>query len=159
MIALGTGHQEISRIFGGEIDRRSIGNHAKKHLAYEEAAIRSIIDTETVAANENAELGISGETKRRVILETILQKGFEQVVSDRAVIEPETILKTIEGLNKLDRNSSGAQLDEIKIQFHAFLQAIREISAQRGDPSLGSDILIRARQIVGLQAEPPALEQ
>lgn len=152
MIALGTKHQEISRIFGGEIDRRSISNHARKHLAYEEAAIRQIIEAETKAADQEADEGISGITKRKIYLETVLHKALQQVQGDAVVIDPKDAVKVIEALNAFDRHNEGSQLDEIKIQFNAFLQAIREIAAQRGDASLGSDILIRARQIVGSEA-------
>lgn len=149
MIAMGTGHTEISRCFGGEIDRRSISRHAKKHLRYEQAAVQKIIEQETERAEQNAEEGISGIVKRKVYLETALHKALEQVLGDNVVIEPRDAVVIIEALNRFDQQSTGAQLDVIKIQFAAFLQALKEISAQRGDPSLGSDILIRARQIAG----------
>lgn len=155
MIALGTGHTEISRIFGGEIDRRSITSHAEKHLNYEEAAIRQIIQRETHAAEENAEEGISGVTKRRVYLETALHKALAALQGEKVVVEPKDAVTIIEALNRFDHQTSGAQVDEIKIQFQAFLQAIREVAAQRNDPSLGSDILIRAREIVGTQVPEP----
>lgn len=153
MIALGEGYSEISRIFGGEIDRRSISNHAKKHLKYEEAAIRRIIDDAALKADENAELGISGFTKRRVYLETALHKALQQLVGDQVLLETRDAVSIIDALNKLDRHTEGAQLDEIKIQFQAFIQAIKEIAAQRGDAALGSDIFIRARQIAGAQGQ------
>lgn len=152
MIAMGTAHAEIARIFGGIIDRRSIANHAKKHLAYEEAAMRQIIEQEAKAAEEDAELGINGILKRRVYLETMLHKGLEDLVSGHAMIEPRDVLAVIDALNKFDNQNAGAALDQVKIQFQAFLQAIREVAAARGDPSLGSDILIRARQIAGEDA-------
>lgn len=153
MIALGTGSTEISRIFGGEIDRRSITNHGEKHLAYREAAIRQIIQAEASAAEVDADQGISGVVKRKVYLETALHKALENLLGDRAVIEPKDALAIIDALNKYDQHSAGTQLDEIKLQFAAFLQAIREISAQRGDPTLGSDILIRGRQIIGVESK------
>lgn len=156
MIALGTNHTEISRIFGGVIDRRSIGRHALKHLGYEEAAIRQIIETESLAAEQDAEEGISGVVKRRVYLETALHKAMTALQSERVLVEPKDAITIIEALNKFDNQHAGAEIEQIKIQFNAFLQAIREVAAQRGDPSLGSDILIRARQIVG--AESPQLE-
>lgn len=157
MIAMGTSHTEISRIFGGEIDRRSITNHARKHLAYEEAAIRTIIEQEAQHAEVNAEEGISGVVKRRVYLETALHKALSALQQDDVTVEPKDAVTIIEALNRFDNQTSGAQLDEIKIQFTAFLQAIKEIAAQRGDPALGSDILIRARQIAGDIVNMPQL--
>lgn len=153
MLALGTGFTEISRVFGGEVDRRSIANHARKHLAYEEAAIRAIIDHESRVAEVDAEAGISGMVKRKVYLETALHKAMQQVQSDNVVIEPKDAVKIIDALNAFDRQTTGNQLDEIKIQFNAFLQAIREVASERNDAKLGSDILIRARQIIGTQVK------
>lgn len=157
LIALGTSFSEISRIFGGEIDRRSIASHSRKHLGYEDAAIRRIIEEEAHAAEENAELGIGGAVMRRTYLNTALHKAFELLVNNRMAVEPRDAVAIIETLNRLDTQTQGAQIDEIKIQFSAFLQAIKEVAAQRGDPSLGSDILIRARQIMGVK-EPESLE-
>lgn len=157
MIAMGTGSAEISRIFGGVIDRRSIARHAAKHLNYEEAAIRQIIERETAVAEENAEEGIQGVTKRKVYLETALHKAMMALQSENFVVEPKDALAVIEALNRFDNQSVGAQLDAVKIQFNAFLQAIREIAAQRGDPALGSDILIRAKQIAGVD-QPDQIE-
>lgn len=153
MIAMGTGYAEISRIFGGVIDRRSIGRHAEKHLNYEEAAIRRIIEREAHVAEESAEEGIQGVTKRKVYLETALHKAMTALQEEKTVVEPKDALAVIDALNRFDNQSAGAQLDAIKVQFQAFLQAIREIAAQRGDPTLGSDILIRARQIAGSETD------
>lgn len=158
LIALGTNYSEIERIFGGEIERRSISNHAKKHLGYEEAAVRQIIEQEAQAADENAELGIQGALMRRVYLNTALQKAFESLVNDKMAVEPRDAVAIIETLTRMDIQTQGVQLDEIKLQFQAFLQAIKEVAAQRGDPSLGSDILIRARQIIGAKS-PEQLEK
>jgi hypothetical protein len=156
MIALGTSFTEISRVFGGEVDRRSISNHAEKHLRYEERAVRRIIEEQAQDLNENAELGISSELKRRAYLETALHKAMEQLLDDKTFIEPRDAIAVIEQLSKADQRTAGAQLDEIKIQFHSFLQALKEVAAQRGDPSLGS--VIRAREIAGTESNLPQLE-
>jgi hypothetical protein len=158
MIAYGTNYTEISRIFGGEIDRRSIANHAQKHLGYEDAAVRKIIEDEARDAEENAELGIQGALMRRVFLNTALQKAFEALVNGQQSVETRDAVAIIETLEKLERQSSGAQLDEIKMQFAAFIQAIKEVASARGDVSLGSDIFIRAREIVGAKA-PEVLDK
>lgn len=153
MIALGTGYAEISRIFGGVIDRRSIGRHAEKHLNYEEAAIRRIMVEQAQAAEADIEEGISGVAKRRAYLETALHKAMTQLTEERTIVETKDALAVIDALNKSDAQAYGEQLDAIKEQFAAFLQAIREIAAQRGDTTLGSDILIRAREIAGVPVQ------
>jgi hypothetical protein len=128
MVALGTSYSEISRIFGGEIDRRSISNHAKEHLNYEEAAIRRILEREAEAAQENLEDGIRGQLSRRAYLEIALQKALEGLLNGDTSVEPKDALAIIEKLDRLDTQGEGAALDEIRLQFNAFMQAIREIS-------------------------------
>lgn len=151
LIAMGTNFSEISRIFGGEIDRRSISSHAKKHLGYEEAAVRTIIERQAAEAEENAEEGVSGHVLRRVYLETAVQKAMQVLLSGEVVVEPKDAISVIEALERSDRNTEGVQLDEIKMQFNAFLQAIKEISSIKGDANLGNEIMMRAREIVTSQ--------
>lgn len=146
MIALGTAYSEISRVFGGEIDRRSISNHAKKHLPYEEAAVRQIIDHEAEAAQENAEQGIRGALARRAYLNTALHKAFEALLAGDVVVEPKDAIAISQLLDKIDSQVEGAALDELRLQFNAFVQAIREVC----EPEVWQRILDRTKQILNL---------
>jgi hypothetical protein len=94
MIALGTSHSEIARIF--DISRSSIGRHAKNHLNYEEAAVRQIIAREAEEAQADIEEGISGALARRVYIDVAIQKGFESLINNEAPIEVKDVATLIQ---------------------------------------------------------------
>jgi hypothetical protein len=147
MIALGTSHSEIARIF--DISRSSIGRHAKNHLNYEEAAVRQIIAREAEEAQANIEEGISGALARRVYIDVAIQKGFESLINNETPIEVKDVATLIQLKEKMDSEYGGAALDEIKTQFNAIVQAVREVAPQE----MWEKIAIRAREL----AETPGL--
>jgi hypothetical protein len=141
MIALGTSHSEIARIF--DISRSSIGRHAKNHLNYEEAAVRQIIAREAEEAQANIEEGISGALARRVYIDVAIQKGFESLINNETPIEVKDVATLIQLKEKMDTDYEGAALDEIKAQFNAIVQAVREVAPQE----MWEKIAIRAREL------------
>jgi transcriptional regulator of heat shock response len=141
MIALGTSHSEIARIF--DISRSSIGRHAKNHLNYEEAAVRQIIAREAQEAQANIEEGISGALARRVYIDVAIQKGFESLINNETPIEVKDVATLIQLKEKMDSDYDGAALDEIKTQFNAIVQAVREVVPQE----MWEKIAIRAREL------------
>jgi len=156
MIAMGTSYVEISRIFSNEeetMDRRSIANHAEKHLNYEEAAIRRIVEQEAQEAQQNVEDGIQGALTRRVYLNVGLQKALEALLTGEAMVEPKDAIAIIQLLDKLDSQSEGAALEEMRVQFQAFVQAIRELLP----PDKWQAILDRTKEILA-NSDTPILE-
>jgi hypothetical protein len=148
MIALGTSHSEISRIFG--VSRSSIGRHAKNHLNYEEAAVRQIIAREAEEAKANVEEGISGALARRVYIDVAIQKGFESLINNEVPIEVKDVATLIQLKEKMDSDFEGAALDEVRTQFNAFVQAIREVAP----PEMWENILIRTKELLQTHALP-----
>lgn len=125
LIAQGTtSYSELERMFN--VDRRSFANHAKEHLNYQDAAIRQIVADEASRFEANLEEGIKGVITRRVYLESALQKGLEALLNGDITVEPKDVLAIIEKLDNLDKSVEGAAIDEIQVQFNAFVQAIRE---------------------------------
>jgi hypothetical protein len=125
LLAVGTSYSEIERSFG--IDRRGISHHDKEHLNLESAAIRRIIEQEAERAEANIEEGIQGAVKRRVYLETALQKGLKALADDTIIVEPKDVLAIIEKLDKIDSVGEEAALEELRLQFQAYLQAMKEV--------------------------------
>ena len=147
MIAMGTSYVEISRIFSTEeksIDRRSISTHAEKHLNYEEAAIRRIVEREAQEAQQDIEEGVQGALTRRVYLNVGLQKALEGLLSGESIVEPKDAIAIIQLLDKLDGQAEGAALEEMRVQFQAFVQAIRE----ELPPEAWQKILDRTKEIL-----------
>jgi transcriptional regulator of heat shock response len=154
MIALGTSHSEIARIF--DISRSSIGRHAKNHLNYEEAAVRQIIAREMEEAQADIEEGISGAISRRAYIDVAIQKGFEALLDNNVTVEVKDVATLIQLKEKMDSETDGAALDEVRTQFNAFVQAIREVAP----PEMWEKILIRTRELVQTPGLPsPSQDQ
>lgn len=148
MIALGTSHSEIARIF--DVSRSSIGRHAKNHLNYEEAAVRQIIAKEMEEAQANIEEGVTGAIARRAYIDVAIQKGFEALLDNNVQVEVKDVATLIQLKEKMDSETDGAALDEVRTQFNAFVQAIREVTP----PEMWEKILSRTRELVQTPALP-----
>lgn len=144
MLAAGVGYTEISRSFNYEIDRRSIASHADKHMNYQDAAVRQIIEHEAAQMSENIEDGVKGVLARKAFLETALHKVHQAVLNDEVEVEVRDAIGIIQQLDKMDSATSSAAVDEIRIQFNAFLQALKETVAQEE----WERILLRTREIL-----------
>lgn len=143
---------EIEQTFG--IPRRSISNHAKEHLNYEEAAIRRLIEHEASALKEDAEEGVKGALQRRVFMSAYVQRSLEALLNGQLELTAKDALSAIQLQDKLDQMSGGAAIDEINLQFNAFLQAFRELSQYDIDTiktpfELQALILNRTKSILG----------
>lgn len=147
MLALNQSYSEIERISG--VDRRSISNHDKKHLDFEEAAIRRIIEAEATMQGSNVEEGIRGAMSRRVYAESALHKAMEQLLSGDVLVTAKEAIALAEYLDRKETEVQGAAIDEYKIQFNAFVQAIREIVPDETNQK----ILGRTREILGVTEE------
>jgi hypothetical protein len=124
LIARGTAYAEIERLFG--VNARSVNRHADRHLNYEDAAIQEIIRREAEKLGESYEQGVQGALSRRVYLETALKKAQEDLMNGSIIVEPKDAVNVVALLDRMDDDTNSAQIEEIKIQFNAFLQAIRE---------------------------------
>lgn len=148
MIALGTSYSEISRIF--DISRSSIGRHAKNHLNYEEAAVREIIAKETEEAQADISEGINGAIARRAYIDVAVKKGFEALLDGSVQVEVKDVATLIQLKEKMDNEFGSAEIDEIRTQFNAFMQAIREIAP----PEMWENILTRTKEILQIPGLP-----
>jgi hypothetical protein len=148
MIALGTSHSEIARIF--DVSRSSIGRHAKNHLNYEEAAVRQIIAREAKEGQADIEEGISGALARRVYIDVAIQKCFEALLDNSVQVEVKDVATLIQLKEKMDSETDGVALDEVRTQFNAFVQAIREVAP----PEMWEKILSRTRELVQTPSLP-----
>lgn len=144
MLAAGIGYTEISRSFNFEIDRRSISTHAEKHMSYQDAAVRQIIEYEATQMSENIEQGVKGILARKAFLETALHKVHQAVLNDEVEVEVRDAIGIIQQLDKMDSSTSSAAVDEIRVQFNAFLQALKETV----DQNEWEKILLRTRELL-----------
>ncbi len=156
LLAMKTPYAEIARLFSSEerkLDDRSVSNHEKKHLQYENEAIRQIIEHEAGIAQENLETGVKGAFLRRVALDVSIKKVFDGILSGEIEIEAKDVVKMIELRERLDSNSASAQIEQYELQFNAFKTAIQEICG----PDIQFSILNRTKELLQV-GDRPALQ-
>lgn len=126
MLAAGFTYSEIERQFNKTVPRKSISHHSKEHLNYEQAAIREVIEKEAVNAQRNYEMGVSRLVTKNAYLEVALQKAYDALVNNDTMVEPKDAVKVIEMLQRLQDQNQTVALDELRVQFQYFMQAVKE---------------------------------
>jgi hypothetical protein len=160
LIAAGSSYSEVERLF--EVDRRSVSNHAHKHLRYEEGAIRRIIEREAERLSENYEQGVQGALARRVYLESALKQAQDSLLNGDVTVEPKDAVNIVGMLEQMDAQTNGIIVDQIRMQFNAILTAINEVIP----PELQKKIAKRAKEIaesdgqeaIAIEFEPKVIE-
>jgi hypothetical protein len=128
MLVAGMTYSEIERQFTfAQIPRRSISVHKDKHLGYEEAAIREVIEREAQAAQRNYEEGVARLVTNNAYLEVAKQKAYDALINDNITVEPKDAVKIIEMLEKSQDRHQGVAMDELRMQFQMFMQAVKEL--------------------------------
>lgn len=152
MLVAGLTFSEIERQFEfAGLKRRSIAGHKEKHLGYEDAAIRHVIEEQAVAAQRNFEEGTSRLVTKNAYLEVALQKAYDALIKDITIVEPKDAVKVIEMLQKLQEQSQGAAIDELRQQFNWFMQSVKETVPK----NQWETIVDRTEQLAG--RKPPSL--
>jgi hypothetical protein len=126
LLAMRTPYKEMERLFP-PINYRSFSNHTKKHLRYEDASVKQIIEYEAGLAGESLEAGIRGGFLRRSALDISIKKFFDALTAGDIPIEAGDVIKMIELREKLDASSASAQIEQYELQFNAFKEALEEI--------------------------------
>jgi hypothetical protein len=129
---------------GDKIDRRSVSNHAKKHMAYQDAAIRAVLEEEANVASQNYEEGVRGAVTHRGVLEVALRKAYEDIVSGATIVEARDMIQLINTLQKMDEQTEQVAVNELRAQVQAFVEAIRSET----DPDTWDRIFRRMKSIM-----------
>lgn len=117
--------ENVPGIDGDKIDRRSVSNHAKKHMSYQNAAIRAILEEEAEIASQNYEAGVRGAITHRGVLEVALRKAYEDIIAGVTTVEARDMIQLINTLQKMDEQREQVAVNELRAQVQAFVEAIR----------------------------------
>lgn len=110
---------------GGKIDRRSISNHAKKHMNYADHAIRAILEAEAESAAQNFEEGVRGAITHRGVLEVALRRAYQDIVDGVTTVEPRDLIAIISAVQKMDEQAETVAVNQLRAQVQAFIEAIK----------------------------------
>lgn len=123
-LARGTSYADLERVFG--INHQSIRRHDIKHLNLKDSAIRTIMRREAEEGDINIEEGIEKIIKRKVYLETALDSALTAILDGDVTVEPRDAVAIIDKMDELESKTTEAQVIQMKIEFHAVMQAIKE---------------------------------
>jgi hypothetical protein len=85
-LVLATRHTYVR--IGTEFDLpyRSLANHYRKHLDFEDPTIKKVIEKELAVANKTHELGVEVAIERRLMLDRLIQFYYECLISGRVKV-------------------------------------------------------------------------
>lgn len=150
LLAMRTPYKELERLYP-HIPERSFANHDRKHLRYEDEAIKRVIEHEAGLSSENLETGVKGAFLRRTTLDAFIKKFFDAMIAGEVIPEAKDVVKMIELRERLDAESSTATIEQYELQFNAFKEAVEEICSANEM----NEILSLVRSKLGMN---PALE-
>lgn len=157
MLVAGLSYSEIERQFENtpkSLDRKSISNHAQKHLGYEDAAIRNIIERKAEEAFLNVEKAEERLITKGAYLRLVVEKGWDALINDSVDLKLADTVKAIELLDKLEEKGASVAIEHLQIQFQAFIQAVKDIVPVEDF----NDIIVRMKELLGdSQNSPPVL--
>ncbi len=122
--------ENVPGIEDKKIDRRSVANHAKKHMQYKDAAIRAILEEEAEMASQNYEEGVRGAITHRGVLEVALRKAYEDIIAGVTTVEARDMISLINTLQKMDEQREQVAVNELRAQVQAFVEAIKHETNQ-----------------------------
>lgn len=131
LLVMGVPFSEISRQFETEgITRRALSNHKRKHLSVEQAAIRQVIEEKARQIGEDVDNTKRSLLTRKGYMEVAMMKSYQSILDGTVVPEPRDIVAMISVMEKMEKDSSAVQVDEMMRDFNAFTQAVKEVVGQ-----------------------------
>jgi len=119
---------EIARQFEGEnLSRKSIANHRGKHLTVNDAVTRQILEDKAKQLGEDIENGKRTVLTRRGVLEVLMMRGYGGVISGAVPVEARDVVALVQQLEKMDESSASVQVEELNLQLHCMLDAIKTV--------------------------------
>jgi hypothetical protein len=128
LLVMGVPFSEISRQFETEgITRRALSNHKRKHLSVEQAAIRQVIEEKARQIGEDVDNTKRSLLTRKGYMEIAMMKSYQSILDGTVVPEPRDVVAMISVMEKMEKDTAGAQVDEMMRDFNAFTQAVKEV--------------------------------
>jgi len=109
------------------VSATSIRNHAKRHLDYQERAIRNIVEQEAKLAQINEDAATESIVTNTAYLKILRQKGLEGLIDGSVSAEPRDVLRAVDLLEKLESAKEPARLAQFRLQYEAFQRAVEEV--------------------------------
>lgn len=126
LLVMGVPYSEVARQFEEEgIERRSLANHKRRHLNVEHAAIRQVIEEKARQIGEDVDNGKRFLLTRKGYMEVAMMKSFQAIVDGTLTPEPRDVVHMISLMEKMEKDTTINQVDEMIRDFNAFTQAVQ----------------------------------
>jgi hypothetical protein len=112
---------------GHKLDRRSISNHAKEHMALDQAVIRAEMEEEAELLGQNIEEGVKGAFTNRGALKTLIHRAFEDAMAGVTTVEPRDLIQMIKLYNEMESNVSLQATEESKMAVRIMRDAVENV--------------------------------
>lgn len=163
MVSLSALAESIPEDANGEkIDRRSISNHSKKHMAIDDAVVRAQLEEEADLLKQNYREGVQGALTSRGVLKVLIGKTYEDVINGVVTAEVRDLIQMIKLVNEMESNSSQVKGDEAETSLRIFIRAVKNVCDDETNQKIVNEVR-RLRQMddvefaveEGLQLPPP----
>lgn len=145
LLVMGVPFAEIARQFETEgINRRSLSNHKRRHLSIEQAAIRQVIEEKAKQIGEDVDHTRRSLLTRKGYMEIAMMKSYQGIIDGTIVPEPRDVVHMIALMEKMEKDTTSAQVDEMMRDFNAFTQAVKEVAP----PDMYDKILYNFKKIL-----------
>lgn len=155
MLVRGHTYKGISDRISPPVDRRSISHHYKNHMDLQDAALRSILESEAQIQGLNHEEGVADVISKRAVLEVMLRKGYEDITMGVTTVEPRDLVQIAKLLGDMDSHAYEVGLDELRAQVQLFIQAIKDVC----DRDTQGDIAARIKVLRGREGVTKEIEK
>jgi hypothetical protein len=165
MLVKGMPYKTLGQRVSPQVDRRSISNHYRKHMDLQDIAFRSMLEREAKLQGLDVEEGIEDIITKRGVLETMVRKGYNDVLSGVTTVEPRDLVQITKLLAEMDSHQTQIGLDELRAQVQIFIQAIKDVCDQDTQDAIAQRVkLLRSRENIESQFEkvmyePPRLPE
>lgn len=134
MLVLGVSYNQVEAEFAQEgdtpVNRKNLSNHHKKHMSYEDRAIREVLEEEAKRVVENIDELKTTLVTSRGFMQTMLMKSYQQMLDGTLKTEARDVIQMINLMEKMNEDSATIEKEELMREFNIFVQAVKSIVPQ-----------------------------
>lgn len=154
MMIKGMPYKTLSERVTPPVGRNSLSTHHKEHMDLEDTALRLILEREAQLQGIDFDQGVDDIITKKGVLEVALRKGYNDILSGVATVEPRDLVQIAKLLAEMESNQQQIGLDELRAQVQIFIQAIKDVC----DPDTQQAIASRVKQLRGREGVQKKIE-
>lgn len=152
MLVLGVSYAQIQIEFAQDdpaasVNRKSLSNHHKKHMTYEDRAIREILEEEAKRVIENVDEAKQTLVTTRGFQTTMLVKAYQMMLDGTLKMEARDIITMIAQMEKMNDESAAVEKEELMREFNLFVKSVKAVVPLE----LWNDIVAELKRLESLE--------